>query len=328
MKHEEMQIVLDKVKNLLKEEVTNITFTTWIQPLEIQSVENNTITLIANNQFGQARLSTSYYDLFVNAFKEVTNKIYKFEFLNGENLSPKEEQSYSYHPNSSLNPKYTFDTFVVGDNNRFAQAAALAVAESPGSAYNPMLLYGGVGLGKTHLMHAIGNYVLETDPSKKVLYVTSETFTNDFINCIKDNSNENFRIKYRNIDVLLIDDIQFIAGKKQVQEEFFHTFNSLHEKGGQIIMSSDRTPKEIDLLEDRLKSRFEWGLMADVSNADYETRLAILRKKVQLDNLFIDDTVFIGEIFFVRRFDNLFKNSILFSLLIILLFKLFLISTF
>ena len=203
----------------------------------------------------------------------------------------KEVVTSSYRPNISLNPKYTFDTFVVGDNNRFAQAASLAVAESPGDAYNPMLLYGGVGLGKTHLMHAIGNYIVETDPSKKILYVTSETFTNDFINCIKDNSNENFRNKYRNIDVLLIDDIQFIAGKKQVQEEFFHTFNSLHEKGGQIIMSSDRTPKEIDLLEDRLKSRFEWGLMADVSNADYETRLAILRKKVQLDNIFIDDTI-------------------------------------
>ena len=291
MKHEEMHIVLDKVKNLLKEEVTNITFTTWIQPLEFHSAENNTITLITNNQFGQARLSTSYYDLFVNAFKEVTNKIYKFEFLNAENMVQKEVVTSSYRPNISLNPKYTFDTFVVGDNNRFAQAAALAVAESPGDAYNPMLLYGGVGLGKTHLMHAIGNYIVETDPAKKILYVTSETFTNDFINCIKDNSNENFRNKYRNIDVLLIDDIQFIAGKKQVQEEFFHTFNSLHEKGGQIIMSSDRTPKEIDLLEDRLKSRFEWGLMADVSNADYETRLAILRKKVQLDNIFIDDTI-------------------------------------
>jgi len=296
MKQEEMNLILAKVKDLLKEEVTSITFDTWINPIEIQNIDNlsNTITLVANSEFHQNKLLNNYHDLLINTFKCVSQKIYKLEVLNSDKLKqlsnvsePKKENM----TNSSLNPKYTFETFVVGNNNRFAQAAALAVAEAPGTSYNPLLLYGGVGLGKTHLMHAIGNYILETDSNKKVLYVTSETFTNNFINCIKDNSNEAFRNKYRNIDLLLIDDIQFIAGKKQVQEEFFHTFNALHEKGGQIIMSSDRTPKEIDGLEDRLQSRFEWGLMADVNNADYETRLAILRKKVQLDNLFIDDDI-------------------------------------
>ena len=190
-----------------------------------------------------------------------------------------------------MNPKYTFDTFVVGNNNRFAHAAALAVAESPATSYNPLFIYGGVGLGKTHLMHAIGNEILRNNRSANILYVTSEKFTNQLINAIKDNKNEQFRSKYRNIDVLLIDDIQFIAGKERIQEEFFHTFNTLHESGKQIILSSDRPPKDITLLEDRLKSRFEWGLIADISNADYETRLAILRKKAQLDNIIIDDAI-------------------------------------
>ena len=193
--------------------------------------------------------------------------------------------------NSTLNPKYTFDSFVVGNNNRFAHAAALAVAEAPATAYNPLFIYGGVGLGKTHLMHAIANEILINNRNANILYVTSEKFTNQLINAIKDAKNEMFRNKYRNIDVLLIDDIQFIAGKERIQEEFFHTFNTLHESGKQIIISSDRPPKDIKLLEDRLKSRFEWGLIADISNPDYETRLAILRKKAQLDNIIIDDDI-------------------------------------
>lgn len=296
MKQEEMNLIFTKVKDLLKEEVTEITFTTWINTIEFEKIDDvsNTITMYATSAFHQSKLKNNYYELLVNAFKCVTQKFYELEILNNDslkNLSNVSEPQKENFIKSSLNPKYTFETFVVGDNNRFAQAAALAVAEAPGTSYNPLLLYGGVGLGKTHLMHAIGNYLLETDSNKKVLYVTSETFTNNFINCIKDNSNEAFRNKYRNVDLLLIDDIQFIAGKKQVQEEFFHTFNALHEKGGQIVMSSDRTPKDIDGLEDRLQSRFEWGLMADVNNADYETRLAILRKKVQLDNIFIDDNI-------------------------------------
>ena len=192
---------------------------------------------------------------------------------------------------STLNPKYTFETFVVGNNNRFAHAAALAVGNEPAKSYNPLYLYGGVGLGKTHLMHAIGNRILENNANANVLYVTSEKFTNQLINAIKDNKNEFFRNKYRNIDVLLIDDIQFIAGKERVQEEFFHTFNSLYEDGKQIIISSDTPPRDIPFLEDRLKSRFEWGLLADISVPDYETRLAILRKKAQDENIVIDDFI-------------------------------------
>ncbi len=192
---------------------------------------------------------------------------------------------------SNLNRKYTFSTFVIGDNNRFAQAAALAVSEAPGTSYNPLFIYGGVGLGKTHLMHAIGNEILKRSPSKKVLYVTSEKFTNEFINGIKDNSNEKFRQKYRNIDVLLIDDIQFIAGKEGIQEEFFHTFNTIRENNGQIILTSDKPPKDIHPLSERLKSRFIDGLLVDISSANYETRLAILRQKVQLESIVIDDLI-------------------------------------
>ena len=197
------------------------------------------------------------------------------------------------YSNSFLNPKYTFDTFVIGNNNKFAQAAAYAVAEAPATAYNPLFIYGGVGLGKTHLMHAIGNQILKNNPNAKILYVTSEQFINELVNSIKDANfkNELFRNKYRNIDVLLIDDIQFIAGKKMGQEEFFHTFNTLHQSGKQIIISSDKPPRDIPLLEERLKSRFEWGILADISMPDYETRLAILRKKVQMDKIIIEDYI-------------------------------------
>ena len=290
-----------KAKELLKKEMTNISYETWIKNIEIQKITNDTITILVSATFHKDTLKNRYYDLIFNTFKFLTNKEYIIEFLSMEDISKDESQdeleslnqyqSNNSAINTSLNPKYTFDTFVVGNNNRFAHAASLAVAESPATSYNPLFLYGGVGLGKTHLMHAIGNKILSNDPSAKILYVTSEKFTNQLINAIKDAKTEAFRNKYRYVDVLLIDDIQFIAGKERIQEEFFHTFNTLHENGKQIILSSDRPPKEIQLLEDRLKSRFEWGLIADISNPDYETRLAILRKKAETDNVVVDDDI-------------------------------------
>ncbi len=295
----ELNELLTKAKELLKDETTKISYETWIKNLEIQSADNGNIILLASSTFQRDAIESRYHDLLTNTFNFITNKdcsvtIIAKDEVQESNLSSSSNSTIdttSGYSNSTLNPKYTFDTFVVGNNNRFAHAAALAVAEAPATSYNPLFIYGGVGLGKTHLMHSIGNEILRKNRDSKILYVTSEKFTNHLINAIKDNKNEQFRTKYRNIDVLLIDDIQFIAGKERIQEEFFHTFNTLHESGKQIIISSDRPPKDIQLLEDRLKSRFEWGLIADISNPDYETRLAILRKKAQLDNIIIDDEI-------------------------------------
>ena len=290
--------LLNQAKELLKNEMTNISYATWIKSLEIDRITNDNIVLLATSSIQKDAIESRFYDLIVNTFNFITNKnctitiSEKSEELERpvENFNIANTENYS---NTFLNPKYTFENFVVGNNNSFAQAAALAVAESPATNYNPLFVYGGVGLGKTHLMHAIGNQILENNHSAKILYVTSEKFTNELINAIKDSNykNELFRNKYRNIDVLLIEDIQFIAGKNTAQEEFFHTFNTLHEKGKQIILSSDRPPRDIPLLEERLKSRFEWGILADISMPDYETRLAILRKKVQTENIIIDDYI-------------------------------------
>ena len=296
MSSENLKELWSRAKELLKDETTVITYQTWIQPLELKSVNNNVIVLVASNPFQKDTIESRYLTLLTNTFNFITNK--KCNVM----IKLKDEEDEiqnSIKPiannknliNSGLNPKYTFDTFVVGSNNKFAQAAAMGVADNPGSKYNPFFIYGGVGLGKTHLMHAIGNQILMNNPNINILYVTSETFTNQLINALRDQATEKFREKYRNIDVLLIDDIQFIANKKSTQEEFFHTFNTLYESGKQIVLSSDKPPKDIELLEDRLKSRFDWGLIADISNPDFETRLAILRKKTQLDNIIIDDEI-------------------------------------
>ena len=239
---------------------------------------------------------------------EITGTEYEVVFISEDDDRLNEIQNMAIEANqkkksksaaekAGLNPKYTFDTFVVGGNNNFAHAASLAVAESPGEVYNPLFLYGGVGLGKTHLMHSVAHYILEHDPSKKVLYVTSETFTNELIDALKVGKNGNelamttFREKYRNNDVLLIDDIQFIIGKESTQEEFFHTFNALHSAGKQIILTSDKPPKDMETLEDRIRSRFEWGLIADIGTPDYETRMAILRRKVEADDMKLSDEI-------------------------------------
>ena len=294
-----------QAKELIKDELSSIAYDTWILPLKLISIDDDRITIKSNTDYNANFLGKRFGDLIINTFKYLTNKersltiIYNDEKTNMEmkdDVIPTDSESEELESeielsNKILNPKYTFDTFVVGNNNRFAQAAALAVADKPSEAYNPLFLYGGVGLGKTHLMHAVGNRIFKNYRNYKILYVTSEKFTNHMINAIKDNKMEVFRNQYRKIDVLLIDDIQFIAGKKQVQEEFFHTFNELYEEKKQIIISSDRPPKEIQLLEDRLKSRFEWGLLADISCPDYETRLAILRRKAQDEKILVDDSI-------------------------------------
>ena len=293
---------LNQMKELLKDEVSKISYDTWIKTLDIISIENNHVVFSALSDYQQDFIENKFNILILNTLKYMTNKEWTFSVVDvsqdngseGQVISDKKSNVSDAEletNHSTLNQKYTFETFVVGNNNRFAHAAALAVGNEPGKSYNPSFLYGGVGLGKTHLMQAIGNRIIENNPHSNVLYVTSEKFTNQLINSIKDNKTEMFRNKYRNIDVLLIDDIQFIAGKDRVQEEFFHTFNTLREDGKQIIISSDKPPRDIEFLEDRLKSRFEWGLLADISCPDYETRLAILRKKAQDENVIIDDSI-------------------------------------
>lgn len=289
-----------KTLNLLKNELTEISFNTWIKTIEPISISQNTIYLGVPAEFNKGILESRYSVLIKNAVRQITSREYAIEFA-----IPSQDDNKKYSAGqgemgnneesivSLLNPKYTFDTFVIGNGNRFAHAAALAVAESPAKAYNPFFIYGGVGLGKTHLMHAIGHFILSQNPSQKVLYVSSEKFTNELINAIKDDKNEEFRSKYRNIDVLLIDDIQFIAGKERTQEEFFHTFNALYEANKQIILSSDKPPKDINTLEERLRSRFEWGLIADIQAPDLETRIAILRKKAQMENLNVSNDVMV-----------------------------------
>ena len=296
--------ILQTVK--VEHELSDISFKTWLQPLQLHEITDTTVTiLVPNEQMAIDYISKKYTFPLKVAIAECTGKEYNIEFILPEQAAAqleakKKAVAVNTVDNSvlaeraGLNPKYTFDTFVVGNNNKFAHAASLAVAESPGKMYNPLFIHGGAGLGKTHLMHSIAHFVLNQNPEKKVLYVTSETFTNELIDAIRNGNNTamtKFREKYRSVDVLLIDDIQFIIGKEATQEEFFHTFNDLHGNKKQIIISSDKPPKDIVTLEARLRSRFEWGLIADISSPDFETRMAILHKKEENDGYNIDNEV-------------------------------------
>ena len=296
----------DEILNIVKteHELSEVSFNTWLKPLKVYEVDGNVVTIIVpSEQVGLSYITKKYKLPLQVTISEVAGMDNcDVRFILPEDVPAKKTvPSGNSHTaqdirceEAHLNPKYTFDTFIVGSNNKFAQAAALAVAESPGEAYNPLFIYGGAGLGKTHLMHSIAHFIIEHNEKSKVLYVTSEEFTNELIETIRNGNNSamtKFREKYRNIDVLLVDDIQFIIGKESTQEEFFHTFNSLHSAKKQIIISSDKPPKDMEILEERFRSRIEWGLIADITLPDYETRMAILHKKEEMDGYNINEEV-------------------------------------
>ena len=296
----------DDIKNTIRKEyeLSDISYSTWVEPLKLYKVEDNVVTIVIPLDQAHALnyISSKYKSYFQVTISEMMNKTYDIIFDLEKNVEQNNKSGDSIkkpvynitYENANLNPKYKFDTFVVGSNNKFAHSAALAVAETPGGAYNPLFIYGGAGLGKTHLMHSIGHFILEQNPDKKVLYVTSEKFTNDVIESIRSGNAAamtKLREKYRTMDVLMIDDVQFIIGKESTQEEFFHTFNVLHDAGKQIILSSDKPPKEMETLEERFRSRFEWGLIADIQPPDYETRVAILQKNAEIYESKIDNSI-------------------------------------
>ena len=296
---EHWQEILQRVKEDC--ELLDVSYNMWLKPLQVYKYENGILYILVSLEEIAINIINKKYSFPIkSAVAEITGISCEIKFIQKKDVEAMEKEVSSYDNNPSsvfetnLNKEYTFDTFVVGSNNQFAYAASLAVAESPGTIYNPLFLYSGVGLGKTHLMHSIAHFIMKTNPSMRVLYVTSEVFTNEVIEAIRNgnnNSMRNFREKYRNIDVLLIDDVQFIIGKESTQEEFFHTFNTLYGEKKQIIISSDKPPKDMDILEDRIRSRFEWGLICDISSTNYETRMAILRKKQEMDGYTVSDDV-------------------------------------
>ncbi|MFA5809276.1 MAG: chromosomal replication initiator protein DnaA, partial [Thermoleophilia bacterium] len=290
---EQVETIWQRAKETIRETLSTSAYEIWFENTGAAGMEGTEFLLSVPNDFTKKRIENRFMPLIEDSLQEVLGEEVPVRLV----VSPKEQSTAVDHqaplPPSlinvseppvlkSLNPKYTFDSFVIGSSNRFAHAAALAVAEAPARAYNPFFIYGGVGLGKTHLLQAIGHYVATNNPEMSVKYVTVESFTNDFINLVKDGKMDEFKRNYRNNDVLLIDDIQFLENKERTQEEFFHTFNTLYEAGKQIAISSDRPPQEIATLEERLSSRFGSGLITDIHPPDVETRIAILRKKVNV----------------------------------------------
>jgi len=302
-----LQTAWQQVLQILEQQLPPRTVEVWFRQARPLALKQYTLILAVPNEFARDYIQSRFSPLLQATLERVFQRYINVQLIA---LPPGEEEgSFSLGaavvPDNEelcyLNPKYTFDTFVVGNSNRFAHAACLAVAQAPAKAYNPLFIYGGVGLGKTHLMQAIGHYVRQHMPHYRVMYVSSEKFTNELINAIHDNDTVSFRNKYRNIDLLLIDDIQFLAGKERTQEEFFHTFNALYEASKQIVISSDRPPKEIPTLEERLRSRFEWGLITDIQPPDLETRVAILRKKASLENIHLPDDIML---FIAQKIDS------------------------
>ena len=301
-----------RAREFIKKEIDNDqVFNIWFGPVRFVSSSEDSIILEAQNKFIQEMLADRYMKLMSSSLAKACGKEMKIDFVlkeqpDDQKARPKQEAQKGaakpFWPFSrdkeaagkeiGLTPRYTFESFVVGPSNRFAHAASTAVCDSPAKAYNPLFIYGGVGLGKTHLMHAIGHRALQKAPKTKILYISSEEFTNQLISSIQNRTTQKFRDKYRNVDILLIDDIHFIAGKESTQEEFFHTFNTLYDAHKQIVVSSDRPPKEIQALEERLVSRFEWGLVTDIQPPDFETRMAILKKKSEKDSIALPDDVY------------------------------------
>ncbi len=292
---ENVNQIWEEVTRYLKDEMSSVAFDTWIKPISPASISNTTITLTVPGNSQKSGLNknmilTKYRSLIESAITAATGSEYELAVEFEDDMS-KQEVDDPIKLESTLNPKYTFENFVVGNSNNLAHAAALAVAESPSQIYNPLFIYGGSGLGKTHLMQAVGNYFLKNYPGKKVLYTTTEKFTYELVNAIREKTNQEFRNKHRTVDLLLMDDIQFLSTKELAQEEFFHTFNALYEAGKQIILTSDRMPSETPHLEERLKTRFQMGLLADIQPPDYETRMAILRSKLEEEYFTFDEEI-------------------------------------